>query len=76
MKRKTNTKERLDIASLPEVLTPRQVSQLFGIMPATLWGWSQRGTLNPVRINKRVLRYRRADVLGLLNVREVVGVVA
>lgn len=49
-----------------ELLKPRQVLSIFGICRHTLQRWELRGLLVPLRINSRLLRYRRSQVERLL----------
>lgn len=49
-----------------EVLTPQEVTQVFKISRRTLWAWDAKGLLRPIKINRRVIRYRKADVAALI----------
>lgn len=53
-------------ATIPDLLTPKQVTALFGVCRRTLTNWSASGRLPAVRITRGVVRYRRSDVLALL----------
>jgi excisionase family DNA binding protein len=47
---------------LDELLTVQQVAEYFRVTPATVRRMSRRGDFQELRVGKRHLRYRRADV--------------
>lgn len=61
-----------DAGELPELMTTREVARLLRLREKTLYGWSldARAPLQPVRIrsgSRDLVRWRRADVLALLD---------
>lgn len=48
------------------LLTRQEVRALCGVCDSTLWNWSQRNYLVPVKIGNKA-RYREADVLRIIN---------
>lgn len=43
-------------------LSRREAAELLGVGEKTLRRWELRGQLGAVRINRRVIRYRRSDI--------------
>lgn len=65
----TKAPTQLDIKNLPELLTVREVADLFRVSPLTVKRWGKRGKLNAIRINSRGdRRYRKEAVLWLLGI--------
>lgn len=57
----------MDINSLPDILTIRQVSELLNVHPNTLRQWDAKGILPAIRIGaRRDRRYKKQDVLKLI----------
>lgn len=48
------------------LLTTSQVAAVFQVTPWTVLNWSKKGTLNPIKLPSGQYRYRRADVLKIL----------
>jgi len=72
MKRGNTTKEAKMIGGAP-LLDTDELSQLTGIVPATLAAWRVRGR-GPsfVRLGRRYVRYRRDDVQSWLDAHVIV----
>jgi excisionase family DNA binding protein len=63
----TETKKRLRLDDLPDLLTVREVAELLRVSPLTLKRWGKRGKLVPIRINSRGdRRYKKEAVLWAL----------
>lgn len=52
---------------LPEFLTPAEVAQIFRVDPKTVTRWAKQGKLASVRTVGGHRRYRRAEVMALLD---------
>ncbi|HEY2181327.1 MAG TPA: helix-turn-helix domain-containing protein [Solirubrobacteraceae bacterium] len=52
---------------MPELLTPTEVAQLLRITPRTVNRYAVDGRLQRVKIGERLSRYRREDVLALID---------
>ena len=62
-----NTKKRVRLEDLPDLLTVREVSELLRVSPLTIKRWGKRGKLPAIRINSRGdRRYKKEAVLWLL----------
>ncbi|MCX6704728.1 MAG: MerR family transcriptional regulator [Candidatus Woesebacteria bacterium] len=62
-----NTKKRIRLEDLPDLLTVREVSELLRVSPLTIKRWGKRGKLPAIRINSRGdRRYKKEAVLWLL----------
>jgi DNA-binding transcriptional MerR regulator len=48
------------------LLSRKQVAKIAGVHPGTVKRWERRGLLKAYRINSRVVRYERHDVMELL----------
>jgi len=60
---------KLNINSLPDLLTVREVADLLRVSPLTIKRWGKRGKLPAIRINSRGdRRYKKEAVLWLLGV--------
>lgn len=58
---------KLNIATLPDLLTVREVADLLRVSPLTIKRWGKRGKLPAIRINSRGdRRYKKEAVLWLL----------
>jgi excisionase family DNA binding protein len=61
------TKKKLRLEDLPDLLTVREVSELLRVSPLTIKRWGKRGKLPAIRINSRGdRRYKKEAVLWLL----------
>jgi excisionase family DNA binding protein len=59
----------LDLNSLPDLLTVREVADLLRVSPLTIKRWGKRGKLPAIRINSRGdRRYRKEQVLYMLGI--------
>lgn len=59
----------LDLKSLPDLLTVREVAQILRVSTLTIKRWGKRGKLPAIRINSRGdRRYRKESVLWLLGI--------
>lgn len=62
-----NTKKKVRLEDLPDLLTVREVSELLRVSPLTIKRWGKRGKLPAIRINSRGdRRYKKEAVLWLL----------
>lgn len=60
-------KKQINLDSLPDLLTVREVADLLRVSPLTIKRWGKRGKLPAIRINSRGdRRYKKAAVLWLL----------
>lgn len=60
---------KIDLKSLPDLLTVREVAELLRVSPLTIKRWGKRGKLPAIRINSRGdRRYKRDQVLYLLGI--------
>lgn len=63
--------KKLDMKSLPDLLTVREVAELLRVSPLTIKRWGKRGKLPAIRINSRGdRRYKKESVLWLLGITE------
>lgn len=61
-------KKGIDINNLPDLLTVREVAELFRVTPLTIKRWGNRGVLECIRINSRGdRRFEKKVVLEKLN---------
>ena len=64
-------KKRLNLESLPDLLTVREVAEVLRVSPLTIKRWGKKGKLPALRINSRGdRRYRKEQILMLLGVEE------
>lgn len=62
-----DTKKKIKLEDLPDLLTVREVSDLLRVSPLTIKRWGKRGKLPAIRINSRGdRRYKKEAVLWLL----------
>ena len=53
---------------IPELLTLKEACEILKCHPNTLRQWDKKGILPAIRIGiKKVMRYRKEDILKLLN---------
>ncbi len=70
-KQVSQTKPKLSLNNLPDLLTVREVAELLRVSPLTIKRWGKRGKLPAIRINSRGdRRYKKAAVLWLLGIQE------
>ena len=55
--------------SMPTLLTPKQVAEIFGRSERTLRNWVRAGHLRPARVGRAVF-FREADIVALLEAGE------
>lgn len=56
---------------IPELLTLKDACAILKCHPNTLRQWDRKGILPAIRIGvKRVMRYRKSDIIKLLNQRK------
>ena len=61
--------QKLSIENLPDLLTVKEVAQIFRVSVLTIKRWGKRGKLTPIRINSRGdRRYKKEAVLWLLGI--------
>ncbi|OGG19369.1 hypothetical protein A2721_02460 [Candidatus Gottesmanbacteria bacterium RIFCSPHIGHO2_01_FULL_47_48] len=64
-----NVNQNLSLDSLPDLLTVKEVAQIFRVSILTIKRWGKRGKLVPLRINSRGdRRYKKEAVLWLLGI--------
>lgn len=62
-------KKELNLYSLPDLLTVREVAEVLRVSPLTIKRWGKRGKLPAIRINARGdRRYKKEQVLWLLGI--------
>lgn len=68
----SDDKKRLNLESLPDLLTVREVAEVLRVSPLTIKRWGKKGKLPALRINSRGdRRYRKEQILSLLGVDEI-----
>ena len=66
-----DTKKKVRLEELPDLLTVREVAELLRVSPLTIKRWGKRGKLPAIRINSRGdRRYKKEAVLWLLGMQE------
>ncbi len=69
-----NKKKKINLESLPDLLTVREVADLLRVSPLTIKRWGKRGKLPAIRINSRGdRRYKKEAVLWLLGMQSKEG---
>jgi excisionase family DNA binding protein len=62
------SKKEKSQSELPELLTLQEACDMLKVHPNTLRQWDKNGVLPAIRIGtKRVRRYRKQDIMKLLN---------
>lgn len=62
-------KVKIDMKSLPDLLTVGEVAELLRVSPLTIKRWGKKGKLPPIRINSRGdRRYKKEAVMYLLGI--------
>jgi len=60
-------KKQINLDSMPDLLTVREVAELLRVSPLTIKRWGKRGKLPAIRINSRGdRRYKKDAILWLL----------
>jgi len=63
------SEKKLNLNSLPDLLTVREVAEVLRVSPLTIKRWGKRGKLPAIRINSRGdRRYKKEAVLWLLGI--------
>ncbi|MBI1863952.1 MerR family transcriptional regulator [Candidatus Woesebacteria bacterium] len=66
-----NSKKKINLDELPDLLTVREVAELLRVSPLTIKRWGKRGKLPPIRINSRGdRRYKKEAVLWILGIQK------
>ena len=66
-----NSKPKISLDNLPDLLTVREVAELLRVSPLTIKRWGKRGKLPAIRINSRGdRRYKKEAVLWLLGIQK------
>ncbi len=66
--------QKLSLDNLPDLLTVKEVAQIFRVSVLTIKRWGKRGKLVPLRINSRGdRRYKKEAVLWLLGIEQKVS---
>ena len=61
--------QKLSLDNLPDLLTVKEVANIFRVSVLTIKRWGKRGKLVPLRINSRGdRRYKKEAVLWLLGI--------
>ena len=61
--------KKLNLDSLPDLLTVREVAEILRVSPLTIKRWGKRGKLPAIRIKSRGdRRYKKEAVLWLLGI--------
>ena len=61
--------KKLNIDSLPDLLTVKEVADILRVSPLTIKRWGKRGKLPAIRINSRGdRRYKKEAVLWMLGI--------
>lgn len=58
--------EREKPATDETYLTVEEVEQMLGVAKSTLWRWDKAGHLKRIKVGEGVVRYRKSDVLKLV----------
>jgi len=65
------SKNKLSLDNLPDLLTVREVTGILRVSPLTIKRWGKRGKLPAIRINSRGdRRYKKEAILWLLGIQE------
>jgi len=60
------SKTKVSLSDLPDLLTIREVADLLRVSPLTIKRWGKKGKLPAIRINSRGDRRYRKDVVNRL----------
>ncbi|HAT62158.1 MAG TPA: hypothetical protein DCS83_06370 [Prevotella sp.] len=69
-KMKEDVLEELRSDISPEYLSAKDVEKTLSVSHGTVWNWTKRGILHPVKIEGRVL-YEKWEMLKILNERKI-----
>ena len=58
--------KNLDTSDASQLLSRRETANLLRVHPRTILRYERAGLLNPIRLNCRVTRYKRAEVEQLI----------
>lgn len=68
-KDKKESRQKVSLNNLPDLLTVREAADLLRVSPLTLKRWGKRGKLPAIRINSRGdRRYKKEQILWLLGI--------
>ena len=56
---------------MKEILTRKDIMELFGISLSTVIRWEKQGILKPIKLTPRKVVYRREDIENLLRERQL-----
>jgi excisionase family DNA binding protein len=56
-----------------DLMTTGQVASLLGLSVYTVKGWTKKGFLNPIKLPTGQYRYRRSEVLAILQGRPAIS---
>jgi len=56
--------------SQPELVTRSEAARILGVHNDTIYRWSRKGFLNPVKLPSGISRYRRAELEDIKNGRK------
>lgn len=66
-----DTTQKISLDNLPDLLTVKEVANIFRVSVLTIKRWGKRGKLVPLRINSRGdRRYKKEAVLWLLGIEQ------
>ena len=66
-----DTVQKISLDNLPDLLTVKEVANIFRVSVLTIKRWGKRGKLTPLRINSRGdRRYKKEAVLWLLGIEQ------
>jgi len=55
---------------MKEILTRKEIMELFGISLSTVIRWEKQGILKPIKVTPRKVVYKREDIENLLQERQ------
>lgn len=60
---------KISLNDLPDLITRPELAELLYVSPLTLRKWAKLGTLVPLKINNKHLRYTKKQVLDYLEIK-------
>lgn len=51
--------------SLPELVSRSEAAAMLGVHDDTIYRWSRKGWLNPIKLPSGIHRYRRSELLAI-----------